>query len=174
MKNWRTVCPAALVFTVLCSSVALPVFGQLGVGFGGWGGDYGSRFGAWVNIWPGRRCCGYDPAPRQKAPKAQSRGLIEGTVTVRPGCASNSLEIACPLLPDASRQVIITAQPYGSDQWLSIHANTQGQYHLPLPPGGYNVTVYHPELGPPSHPRQIIIQPGQTNHQDFQIDIPVR
>lgn len=171
MKKSSALCGMALAFTLLLNSIMLPAFAQVGFGFGGWG----DHFGSWVEFWPWSRCCGYQRVPRQHPPAVQTNGYLEGNVTVISTCPTSQPNTACPLASDTLSDITISAEPYGSNQWLSSRPDARGHYRLSLPSGGYNVILHHPNLGKAGQTiRQIIIQPGQTNQQNFQVTLPIQ
>lgn len=176
MKRRHMVVILALLFTLLFSG--LPALAQLGVGFGAWnwGGNQGG-LGTWfgVSLWPNHRRSAQPPASRLETVK-QANGYLEGNLMVRVVCPpSQASSVACPVTPESLANITISAQPYGASQWFASRPDSSGHYRLALPPGGYNISVRHPTLNNSDKVlRQIIIQPGQTNWQDLQIDLPAQ
>ncbi len=174
MKKWQIVCMLGLLLTLLANN--LSAFAQFGVGFGAWNwGGHNSGFGSWfgVSLWPNQRPYRLPPSRNESTPKAN--GYLEGNITVHPKCPADQPNVACPLILDALNDITISAQLYGMNQWLTSRPDAQGHYRLMLPPGGYNISVHHPYLSSSEKIlHQVIIQPGQTNRQNFQVDLPIQ
>jgi hypothetical protein len=178
MKSWNIIRILGLALVLSANSLGSVALAQFGVGIGGWNWGGHTGFGSWfgVSAWP---YYGHSRSREQpKAPPKQANGILSGTVSVQPLCPGIDPHAACPLIPDALSNVTISAEPFGSTQWISGRLDARGHYQLTLPPGGYTVSVHHPTLdkaGDKTAPlvRQIIIQPGQTNRQDFEIYLPV-
>lgn len=172
MPKRRAIYTITLALAFLINTLALPVSAQFGIGLGSWGGNIGT----WIEFWPWHhRHSDYKPPPPQPVPLAplvQNNGYLSGKVTVQQVCSLREVHVACPLQPGVLSDVTVSAVPTGSNQWLSSRPDTQGHYRLVLPPGTYNLTVQHPDLPETSkHFRQIVIQPGQTHWEDFQITL---
>ncbi len=159
-------------------SLAVPAWAQLGfgIGAGNWGG-WGNNFGTWfgVSLWPSYRPTRpYSPTPRPtpESPQPQANGVVQGIVKVQSICPANT---ACPLMPNTINNVTVTAQPNGSGQWIAVHPTSQGYYQFNLPPGNYTLSATHPDSSTTQKPaRVILIQPYQTQQQDFQLTVPLQ
>ena len=175
MKKWRMACFSLLTTLGLGYGWFTPSSAQIGFGFGTWG----DRFGSWIGVWPwfrGPHSSSYRAkSQRQQTAAVQANGVMEGHVIVRSVCPTAQPGTVCPALPGALDNVTISAEPYGANQWVSARPDAQGRYRLILPPGGYNLRISHPYPDASDQViRQIIIEPGQTNRQDFQINVPIQ
>lgn len=178
MKRWQLVCIPGLLLALLPSHFYLSAFAQFGVGFGAmnWGGGGGSWFG--VSLWPGQRRS--QSPPRRTESPSKTNGYLEGNVTVHTICPPDQPDVACPVIPDALSDITITATPAGMSQWLSSQPDTHGHYRMMLSPGSYNISVQHAYKDrsaldqASTMPRLIIIQSGQTNRQNFQVNLPLQ
>ena len=167
MKNVQTT--GLIVAGVLIASLYTPpAQAQFGFGAGSWGG----HFGSWIEFWPG-----YYPryrprsAPRKSEPPVQSNGYLQGRVTVRSACPEAQSSATCPV--STLRNLTVVAQPSNSSQWLSTKADRKGYFQLALPPGNYTLGLQHPNVGQIAQfNRQVTIQAGQTNQQNYEIDLP--
>jgi hypothetical protein len=78
-------------------------------------------------------------------------------------------------MPNTINNVTVTAQPNGSGQWIAVHPTSQGYYQFNLPPGNYTLSATHPDSSTTQKPaRVILIQPYQTQQQDFQLTVPLQ
>ncbi len=174
MQWRRIVCILSLLIPLVITSS--PALAQFGVGFGAWNwGGHNGGFGSWfgVSLWPNR---GRSSSPQsQTESRKQVNGYLEGIITVRPVCPANQPNVACPIILDSLSDITISAAPYGANQWLTSRPDTHGHYRLTLPAGGYNVSIQHPNQGiAETSLRKIIIQPDQTNWQNFQVDLLIQ
>ncbi|WP_373531838.1 carboxypeptidase-like regulatory domain-containing protein [Vampirovibrio sp.] len=173
MQKGRIVCTLFLCLLLLLKGFYLPAFAQFGVGVGAWNwGGFGSWFGVFVQP-VCRRCLFNKPNRIDTAP--QANGHLAGVITLRSVCPTPTPNVACPLLPQALNETTLSAKPYGGNQWMTSRPDASGRYRLALPPGGYQLSIHHPLWGESDQVlRQIIIQPGQTNTQNFQIELPLQ
>lgn len=174
MQRRRIVCILSLLIALMVTGS--PALAQFGVGFGAWNwGGHNGGFGSWfgVSLWPNR---GRSSSPQsQTESRKEVNGYLEGIITARSICPANQPNVACPIILDSLSEITISAAPYGASQWLTSRPDTRGHYRLSLPAGGYTVSIHHPDLGrAETSMRQIIIQPGQTNWQNFQVDLPIQ
>jgi hypothetical protein len=167
MAVWRIIFIVALNLVWLANPGSV-AHAQFGFGVGSWG----EHFGSWFEIWPRARYHNRYTSPRKTKSPDLGNGHLEGHVSILPVSQPG---VASPPAQNIFSNMTISAQPYGSNQWVETHLDTQGYYRLDLPPGGYNVTLHHPfseEVGKAVY--QIIIQPGKINRRDFELKIPIQ
>ncbi len=173
--KWRCVFRVSSLFLAVVVS-NLPALAQLGVGFGIWGGGgHNTGYGGWfgTSLWPYRTRSAIPSRPSEK--NRETNGYLEGVLTLRTVCPDSQPKVACPVLSTPLSDIAISAEPYGANQWITSHPDANGHFRLILPPGGYNLRIHHPDVtGNDEIVRQIIIQPGKTSWQNFQIDQPLQ
>jgi hypothetical protein len=168
----------SLALGLLTICLPLPASAQFGFGFGSWNWAGHQGYGSWFGFstWPNYGRPRYNaPSPRLESPRKEANGYLEGQVIVQSVCPASQPNVACPLVPNALDNVTVSAQPQGSSQWLASRPDAQGRYTLSLPPGSYSISLNHPSFNKANKvDRTVIIQPGRTLHQDFQIDLLIQ
>lgn len=171
---------------------------QLGIGIGAgsgyWGGPgfWGSGFGhtgggfygMGMTVAPGHYTTSL---PESKALKKAEKNnavvsILDGYVKLcspsktsspKPGnlppAQQPTAPAACQVSPHPNfEQVDVVASPYGLNEWVGTRPDSTGHYRLTVLPGGYLIQASSPET-PNLKPIEVIVEPGQTTHQDFQL-----
>jgi len=148
-----------------------------GYGSGGGGGFYGMGFslspGRYTNQLPKNELSN---AAAKKNLSQNNAGSLDGYVKLcapSPGAekvntSAKTANKMCPPSTETMQDVAIVASPYGLNQWIGTKPDASGHYHLLLMPGGYLVQPSTPSIQN-QRPLEVIIEPNQTTHQDFQI-----
>jgi hypothetical protein len=133
----------------------------IGVGRGGyWGPGYGSFFGLGIGLSP--------RLGRQSDTRSYRPGSLEGTVNL---CPVEQKLKNCSVPYEVLQSIVVSALPYGSNQWISTRLDAQGEYRLQLSPGRYLVRVDTPHTVKSMRvPSEVNIEAGRTRHLNLNLN----